>query len=207
MDAHGWGVLVLAVAVLSWICYWCSHHVTLVLWARQITEDRNPYVFDVTSEQARLAGLPMPKVYEIEPLFPYAHAVGRCSRQAVIVVSSSLQRKLDRRQLGAVLAHEMAHVRNHDTLVGTVTMTVVGIVLAVSILLDLQGWVGAIVLLLPAVSWLLESRADTTATDACGDSPRAGQRLTETSSEQYSLITSKSAVQLSPTYEAEGVAP
>ena len=170
VDAYGWGVLVLVVAVLNWVAYWCSHHITLVHWARQITEDRDPYLFGVASEQAKLAGLPMPEVYEIRLLFPYAHTIGRCSRQAVLVASSSIRRKLNRRQLGAVVAHEMAHVRSHDTLVGTVAMTLAGVVLAVSILLDLHGWLGAIVLLLPVVSWLLESRADTTAADVYGDS-------------------------------------
>ena len=182
VDDSGWGVLVIVVAVLNWVAYWCSHHITLVYWARQIMEDRDPYVFAVASEQAKLAGIPMPRVIE-SPFFT-ASAIGRSPSHATLGVSSTLQCKLNRRELAAVLAHEMAHVRNRDALVGTVAMTVAGVVLAVSILLDLHGWLGAIMLLLPAVSWLLESRADTTAAVVCGDSialARALQKLPHSS--------------------------
>ena len=182
VDASGWGVLVIVVAILNWVAYWCSHHVRLAYWARQITEDRDPYIFAVAFEQAKLAGLPMPRVIE-SPLFT-ASAIGRIPSLATLGVSPTLQCKLNRRELAAVLAHEMAHVKNRDSLVGTVAMTVAGIVLAVSILLNLPGWLGAIVLLLPAVSWLLESRADTTAADVCGDSialARALQKLPHSS--------------------------
>ena len=64
----------------------------------------------------------------------------------------------------------MAHVRNRDGLVMTVAITVVGIVLAVSLLVGLDRWVGAIGLLVSVMSWLRESHADRTAAYVCGDS-------------------------------------
>ena len=158
-----WGVFVLVAVVLNWVAYWFSHHIALMHWARQITEDRNPYLYAIASEQAQLAGLPVPRLYEICLPFPNAHAIGRDLRHAVVGVSSSLQRLLDRRELGAVLAHEMAHVKNRDAIVGMVTMTVVGVVLGILMLVESYGWIGAIVLLLPAVSSVRESRADMTA--------------------------------------------
>ncbi len=170
VDGYGWGVFVLVVAALNWAAYWCGHHIALMHWARQITEDRNSYLYSVASVQAELAGLPVPKVYEIRSTFPNAHAIGRGSRHAVVGVSSSLQCLLNHRELGAVLAHEMAHLRNCDALIGTWAVTFVGVILGVSMLVAPYAWIGAIVLVLPAVSWLLESRADTTAAYMCGDS-------------------------------------
>ena len=168
VDGDGWGVIVLVIAILNGITYWCSHHVAVMPRTRQITEDRNPYLYGVASEQAQLAGLPMPKV--IESPFLTASAIGRSPRHAILGVSSTLQCKLNRRELAAVLAHEMAHVRSRDALIMTVTVTVVGFVLAVSLLVGFHGWIGGIVLLLSVMSWLRESHADTTAAYVCGDS-------------------------------------
>ena len=168
VDGDGWGVIVLVIATLNGITFWCSHHVVLMPRTRQITEDRNPYLYSVASEQAQLAGLPMPKVIE-SPFFT-ASAIGRSPRHAILGVSSTLQCKLNRRELAAVLAHEMAHVRNRDALIMTVTVTVVGFVLGVSLLIGFHGWVGAIVLVLSAMCWLRESHADTIAAHVSGNS-------------------------------------
>ena len=168
VNGDGWGVIVLVIAILNGIAYWCSHHVALMPRTRQITEDRNPYLYSVVSEQAQLARLPVPKIIESE-IFT-ASAIGRSPRHAVLGVSSTLQCRLNRRELGAVLAHEMAHVKNRDALILTATVTVVGFVLAVSLLIGFHGWVGAIVLLLSVMSWLRESHADTTAAYVSGDS-------------------------------------
>ena len=175
VDGYSCGVIVLIVVVLNWVAFWCSHHVALMPSTRQITEDRNPYLYGVVFEQAQLACLPMPKV--IESKFFTAFASGRSPRYAIVGVSSTLQCTLERRELGAVIAHEMAHVRNRDALVMTVAITVVGLVLAVSLLVGFHWWIGAIVLLLSVMSWLRESHADTTAAYVCGDSAALASAL------------------------------
>ena len=167
IDGDGWGVTVLVITILNGIANWCSHQVALMPRTRQITEDRDPYLYGIVSEQAQLAGLPTPKVIE-SPFFT-ASAIGRNPKHAVLGVSSTLQGRLNRRELGAVLAHEMAHVQNRDALIMTAAVTVVGFVLAVSLLTGFHGWVGAIVLLLSVMSWLKESHADTTAAYTSGD--------------------------------------
>lgn len=167
IDGYEWGVIVLVITVVNWIAYWCSHHITFMPWTRQITDDRNPYLYSIASEQARLAGLPTPKVIE-SPFFT-ASVVGRGPRHATLGVSSTLQCTLERRELGAVLAHEIAHARNRDALIMAVAVTVVGFVLAVSLLAGFYGWIGGIVLLLSVISWQRESHADTTAAYTCGD--------------------------------------
>ena len=168
VDGDGWGVIVLVIAVLNGIAYWFSHHVALMPGTRQSTEDRNSYLYRVVSEQAQLARLPVPIVIQSE-IFT-ASAIGRSPRHAVLGVSSTLQCRLNRRELGAVLAHEMAHVKNRDALIMATAVTVVGFVLAVSLLTGFHGWVGAIVLLLSLMSWIREFHADTTAAYVSGDS-------------------------------------
>lgn len=162
------GVLVLVVTVLNPVAYWFSNQVALVISAKEVNENRGSYIWEVVSEQARHAGLPEPRVIESR-LFVAAFATGRDPRHAVLGVSPTLQSTLDRREFGAVIAHEVAHLRNRDSLLGAVVMTLVGGVLATSMLLGLSKMSMAIVLLPAVVSWILEWRADTTAARLSGD--------------------------------------
>ena len=166
-DAVQLGVIMLVITILNGIVYWCGHHVALMPSTRQITEDSNPYLYGVISEQARLAGLPMPVI--IESRFADAFATGRSPRHAVLGVSPTLQPTMNHREIRAVLAHEMAHVRNRDALIMTASTTVVEVVLGISLLLGFYGWIGAIILLIPVMSWLREFCADTTSAHLSGD--------------------------------------
>lgn len=168
-EGYSLSVFVFVIAALSWVALLYSHKIALLMpRTRQITTDRDPYLYSVASEQAQLVSLPVPKV--IESPFFNASAIGRSPRHAVLAVSPTLQCILDRRELGAVLAHEMAHVRNGDNSVMTVAVTVIGFILGVSMLVGFHGWIGAIVLLLSVMSWHREFRADRTAAHVCGDS-------------------------------------
>ena len=191
VDGYGWGFFVLVATALNWIAYWCCHQIALMPWARPITEDANSYLYGLAKEQAELAGLPVPEVYEIRLPLPNAHAFGRGPWHAVVGVSSPVPCLLDRRELRMVLAHEMAHISNRDALVGAVAISVVGVVLGASIVVGLYGWIGAIVFLLPVVSWLRESRADMTAVHVCSDSKAlasAIQKLPHSSTISFLLL-------------------
>ena len=168
VDGDGWGVTVLVIAILNGAVDWYSHHIAMMPRTRQTTEEQNPYLYGLVTEQAQLAGLLVPKVVESE-IFT-ASVIGRSARHAVLGVSPTLQYRLNRRELGAVIAHEMAHVRNRDALIMSVAVTAVGLVLGILLLIGFHGWVGAIVLLPSVMSWLRESRADTTAAYVYGDS-------------------------------------
>ena len=175
VDGEGWGVFVLVIAILSGIAFWCSHHVALMPGTRESTKDRNPYLYKIVSEQAQLARLPVPKVIESENFT--ASAIGRSPRHAVLGVSPTLQCRLNRRELGAVITHEIAHVKNRDGLIMTATGMTVGFVLGFALLAGFYGWIGAIVLLPSVMSWLREFRADATVVHVPGNSEALASAL------------------------------
>ena len=107
--------------------YWFSDRIALgMTHARAITEDEDPELYSIVREQASLAGLPMPNVFEIESDSPNAFATGRNPAHATVAVTTGIRRILTRQELGGVLAHEMAHVGNRDTLIMAMVATVAG---------------------------------------------------------------------------------
>ena len=118
--------LVFALA-LNFFAYWSSDKIALKMaHAHPVTEQEDPELYSIVAEQASLAGLPMPKVYEIQSASPNAFATGRNPQHATVAVTTGIRRILDRRELGGVLAHEMAHVGNRDTLIMAVVATIAG---------------------------------------------------------------------------------
>ena len=118
--------LVLAL-VLNFGAYWFSDKIALGMTkSHPITEQDDPELYGIVREQARLARLPMPKVYEIQTDSPNAFATGRSPRNAAVAVTTGIRRILNREELSAVLAHEMAHVGNRDTLIMAVVATIAG---------------------------------------------------------------------------------
>ncbi len=93
----------------------------------------------MTSELARNAGLPEPKVYLIDTPQPNAFATGRNPKNAAVAVTSGLMRSLSREEMAGVIAHELAHIRNHDTAIMTVTATFAG---AISMLANFAMFFG-----------------------------------------------------------------
>ena len=88
--------------------------------ARPVTEQEDLELYRLVSEQASRAGLPMPKVYSIESDSPNAFATGRSKKHASIAVTTGIQHILNKNELGGVIAHELAHVGNRDTLIMTI---------------------------------------------------------------------------------------
>lgn len=118
--------LVFALA-MNFFAYWFSDKIALSMThSRPVTEQDDPELFRLVAEQASLAGLPMPRVYEIQSDSPNAFATGRSPEKAAVAVTTGIRRILTREELGAVLAHEMAHVGNRDTLIMTVVATIAG---------------------------------------------------------------------------------
>ncbi|MDA1128687.1 MAG: zinc metalloprotease HtpX [Chloroflexi bacterium] len=126
----GIGGLIFAVifaVVMNFGAYWFSDRIALSMTrAKEITENEDPELYSIVREQASLAGLPMPKVFEIESESPNAFATGRNPAHATVAVTTGIRRILNRHELGGVLAHEMAHVGNRDTLIMAMVATIAG---------------------------------------------------------------------------------
>lgn len=118
-----------------WGAYYSSD--TLVMrmtGARLIEESDNPKLFNLIHEVIIASGLPMPKVAIVEDEAPNAFATGRNPEHAVIAFTTGILNVMDRDQLQGVVAHEMSHVGNRDTLVSAVAATTAG---AIAILSDI----------------------------------------------------------------------
>jgi len=123
---------------LNFFAYWFSDKLALAMThARQVSEQEDPELYRLVAEQASMAALPMPKVYVIESDSPNAFATGRNPQHATVAVTSGIRQLLTREELGAVLAHEMAHVGNRDTLIMTVVAAIAG---AISMLVTMAQW-------------------------------------------------------------------
>lgn len=109
------------------IAYWNSDKIVLRMHnARRVDATTAPGLYRTVEELARRAELPMPKVYVIETDQPNAFATGRNPENAAVAATTGLLRILNKEEVAGVMAHELAHVKNRDTLIMTVTATIAG---------------------------------------------------------------------------------
>lgn len=114
---------------LNIFSYWFSDTLVLRMYkARQVTEDREPQLFAMLHRLTASAGLPMPKVYIIPDQAANAFATGRSPEHAAVAVTQGIMRLLSPEELEGVLAHELAHVKNRDILIGTVAAVLAGVI-------------------------------------------------------------------------------
>jgi heat shock protein HtpX len=124
-------------ACMNFFSYWNSDKIVLRMYGAREVDAGAPeplvrnYVADV-HELADRAGLPRPKVYIMDTEQPNAFATGRDPDHAAVAATVGLLRMLDRREIRGVMAHELAHVKNRDTLTMTVTATIAGAISALA---------------------------------------------------------------------------
>lgn len=110
--------------------YWLSDKIVLAMYrARPVDMAQAPELYAIVQNLAARAHLPMPKLYVIPGDSPNAFATGRSPDHAAVAVTEGILRLLSRDELEGVLAHEMAHVKNRDTLISTVAATLAGVVM------------------------------------------------------------------------------
>ena len=110
--------------VLNFFTYWSSDKLALrMAHAREVGPEDDRDLHSIVDEQADQARIPKPRVYVIENDSPNAFATGRNPKHAAIAVTTGIRRLLNRDELGAVIAHELAHVGNRDTLIMTMVAT------------------------------------------------------------------------------------
>lgn len=124
----GGAIIALVVAAgMNLFTYWNADRIVLSMHhARQVDESTAPQFYRLVAELARRGGLPMPKVYIVEDPSPNAFATGRDPEHAAVAATTGLLAMLSREELAGVMAHELGHVRNRDTLIMTMVATIAG---------------------------------------------------------------------------------
>lgn len=123
---------------MNFITYWFSDKIVLKMYsAKQVSEAEAPELYNIVRRLVQRAGLPMPKVYIMEQDQPNAFATGRNPEHGVVAVTTGIMRILSREELEGVIAHELAHIKHRDILVGTVAATIAG---AISYLAQMAQW-------------------------------------------------------------------
>ncbi|MFH1594024.1 MAG: zinc metalloprotease HtpX [Candidatus Omnitrophota bacterium] len=124
--------------ILNGVSYWFSDKIVLAMYrAKEVPETQFIHLYNLVRELTRSAKLPMPKIYMMESKSPNAFATGRNPQKAVVCVTRGLLELLDENELRGVLAHELAHVRNRDTLIMTCTAAIAG---AIMMLASMARW-------------------------------------------------------------------
>jgi len=114
-------------AAMNLISYWNADRLVLSMHgAQEVDETTAPELAGLVRELAARAGLPMPRVYIMDNPQPNAFATGRNPQHAAVAVTTGLIERMGREELAGVIAHELAHIRNHDTLIMTITATIAG---------------------------------------------------------------------------------
>lgn len=123
---------------MNFFAYWNSDKIVLKMYkAREVTRADSPDFYGIVENLARKAGMPMPKVYVIPSDSPNAFATGRNPEHAAVAATTGIMRILSREELEGVMAHELAHVMNRDTLIATIAATFAG---AISMLGSMLQW-------------------------------------------------------------------
>ena len=174
--------------VMNGVAYWNSDKMVLKMYgAREVTEQEAPTLVKLVRDLAVRAELPMPRVYIMENAQPNAFATGRNPENAAVAATTGLLKLLSTEELAGVMAHELAHIKNRDTLTMTVTATIAG---AISMLANFAFFFGgnrnntggivgmiAIMILAPlaamlvqmAISRTREYSADHAGSEICGN--------------------------------------
>jgi heat shock protein HtpX len=126
----GWSGAVIALfiaAAMNLFTYWNADRLVLSMHGAQEVDERTaPGFVHVVAELASRAGLPMPRVYVMDNPQPNAFATGRNPAHAAVAATTGLLNMLSREEVAGVISHELAHVKNRDTLLMTVTATIAG---------------------------------------------------------------------------------
>jgi heat shock protein HtpX len=179
-------IALVAAAGMNLFAYWNSDRMVLRMHnAREVDERSAPDLWRMVADLAANANLPMPKVYVMETDQPNAFATGRNPQNAAVAVTTGLMRRLNAQEVAGVVAHELAHIRNRDTLIMTITATFAG---AISLLANFAMFFGgrdrnvgllgtiALIILAPLAAGLVqmaisrgrEYEADRVGAEICG---------------------------------------
>ncbi|MGD9050369.1 MAG: M48 family metalloprotease, partial [Desulfobacterales bacterium] len=130
---QGMIIALLIAAGMNFFSYWFSDKIVLKMYrAQEVSPEQAPQVYEMVKTLAENAGLPMPKVYVIPKDAPNAFATGRNPEHAVVAVTRGLLNLMDHDEVKGVLAHELAHVKNRDILIGSIAATMAGAIMVLA---------------------------------------------------------------------------
>ena len=135
---QGMIIALLFAAGMNFFSYWYSDRIVLKMYrAREVDPSQAPELYEIVESLCRKAGLPMPKLFVVPSDAPNAFATGRNPEHAVVAVTQGLLKMMDRDEVSGVLAHELAHVKNRDILIGSIAATMAG---AIMVLASMARW-------------------------------------------------------------------
>ena len=124
--------------VMNFGAYWFSDKIVLKMYgARLIGQEEAPKLHSIVNNLAQKMGIPTPKIYMMAQEAPNAFATGRNPQHAAVAVTEGIMRLINEEELEGVLAHELAHVSNRDTLISMIAATLAG---ALSHLANMAMW-------------------------------------------------------------------
>jgi heat shock protein HtpX len=120
-------IALVVAAAMNLFSYWNSDKMVLSMHGAQEVDARvAPDLYRLVQELSQRAALPMPRVYLMDNPQPNAFATGRNPEHAAVAVTTGLLNSLSREEVAGVIAHELAHIKNRDTLIMTITATIAG---------------------------------------------------------------------------------
>lgn len=124
--------------ILNFVTYWFSDKIVLAMYGgREVNLSQAPQLYNIVQGLANQMTLPMPRVYIIPSPSPNAFATGRSPKHSAVAVTEGNLQILNRDELEAVMAHELTHIKNRDTLIATVVAALAG---AITLLARLAGF-------------------------------------------------------------------
>jgi heat shock protein HtpX len=128
IGGKGGALIALVIAAgMNLFTYWNSDRMVLSMYgAHEVDRTTAPDLYNLVAELASRAQLPMPRVFLMDEAQPNAFATGRNPDNAAVAVTVGLTQQLSREELAGVIAHELAHIKHHDTLLMTITATIAG---------------------------------------------------------------------------------
>ena len=158
---EGMVIAFLAALVMNMVSFWNSDSIVLRMHgAQEVDQQSAPEFYGLVAELAQRAGLPMPRVHVMHTPQPNAFATGRSPSRSAVCASTGLLESLSREEVAGVMAHELAHIKNRDTLTMTIAATIGGAISMLAQYLQFGmlfgrrnnnlSWIGALVAMLVA---------------------------------------------------------
>jgi heat shock protein HtpX len=145
-EAGGLGIVgfaLIAAGIMNFVSFFWSDQIVLgISGAKLVEHDKNPEIYHLVENLCIAGGLPVPKIYTIDDTAPNAFATGRDAKHAAIALTTGILQKLNKQELEGVIAHELSHIGNRDTLLMAVVAILVGSIALLSDFFLRSMWFG-----------------------------------------------------------------